>query len=70
MKKINEVDKKILAELLRKKERTHKLIVLVMKEETSLKILRTLKEIRDYFEQFYANRFDNLDAMEKIAQML
>lgn len=41
-----------------------------MKEETSLKILRTLKEIRDYFEQFYANRFDNLDAMEKIAQML
>lgn len=69
MKKINEVDKKILAELLRKKERTHELIVLVMKEETSLKILRTLKEVRDY-RSILCNRFDNLDAMEKIAQML
>ena len=35
-----------------------------MREITSLQILEILKEIRKYYEQFSANKFDNSDETE------
>lgn len=63
--KINIIDK-ILTKLLQKKERIHKLTVTGIKEEISLKILMALKG--EYYEQLYAKKCDNLNAMKRIAQ--
>lgn len=39
-----------------------------MREVSSLKILQIL--IREYYEQVYANKFNNLDEMEKFLSSL
>lgn len=63
LKKINKFDK-FLSRLIGKKEKRYKLPTSEMREITSLQILEILKEIRKYYEQFSANKFDNSDETE------
>ena len=39
-----------------------------MREMTSLQILPILKEIKKYYEQVSANKFDNADETEKFLE--
>ena len=66
-KKINKFDK-FLARLIRKKEKRYKLPTSEMREMTSLQILPILKEIKKYYEQASANKFDNADETEKFLE--
>lgn len=59
MKKINKIDK-TLARLIKRKEKTQ-LAITVTKHGISLKTCRRQKDNKEYWEQFYPPKFDNLD---------
>lgn len=68
LKKINKVDKNF--SWTAKERRENSQIKNIRDERGNItKDPKDIKrEIRDYYEQLYANKFDSLDAVEKIAQ--
>ena len=64
---INKIDKP-LSRLIKKKGRRLKLIKLEMKKEKLQQNTQIERIIRDYCEQLYANRMDNLEEMDKFLE--
>ena len=64
---INKIDKP-LTRLIKKKGRRLRLIKLEMKKEKLQQTAQIERIIRDYCEQLYANRMDNLEETDKFLE--
>ena len=65
--KINKIDKP-LADPSRKKERRIKSTLRNEKEEVTIGNAEIQRIIRDYYEQLYGNKMDNLEEMDKFLE--
>ena len=65
--RINKIDKP-LARLIKKQGRKIKSIKLEMKMERSQQTTQKYKGIRDYYQQLYANKMDNVEEMDKFLE--
>lgn len=57
--KINELDKPLDKLTKEKKERRHKL--LIIRNETTINLMKIKRTMKEYYEQLYAHKIDNLD---------
>ena len=65
--KINKIDKP-LADPSRKKERRIKTTIRNEKEEVTIGNAEIQRIIRDYYEQLYGNKMDNLEEMDRFLE--
>ena len=65
--KINKIDKP-LADPSRKKERRIKSTIRNEKEEVTIGNAEIQRIIRDYYEQLYGNKMDNLEEMDRFLE--
>ena len=67
--KINKIDKP-LARLIKKKEKYHSNKIINEKGEVTTDNAEIQRIIRDYYEQLYGNKMDNLDKMDRFLEKL
>ena len=64
LQKIN----KSLATQIREKTTTKRIYIVNIRNKKNTTLVPANKKIREYYEQFYAHKFNNLDKMEKVLE--
>jgi hypothetical protein len=69
LKKINEIDRHLENLTKMRKEKTQILKIRNAKGEITINIMEIQRIIRDYFENLYSSKFENLEEMDKFLHM-
>ena len=68
MKKINKIDKPLSRPIKKKRERTQINIIRNERGETTSDTTEIQRIVRNYYEELYARKFENLDEMDKFLE--
>ena len=66
--KINKIDKPLARLIKKKRERAQISTIRNEKGEVTMDTIEIQRIIRDYYKQFYANKMDNLEQMDKFLE--